>query len=302
MLYRLFALLAILTTATTLTAQTQFVINSVSVNQAQTQITILGSNFGTKSTPQVVLAGNHLTVTNYTSSSITANLPEGIAPGGYTLTASNGFYQQSFDVTIGAIGLQGPKGDTGAVGPVGPVGPIGPVGPTGATGATGPTGPTGSTGAKGDTGSQGVAGGQVWSSTINMPGSIYVTAMGVPTGFSNGIDYYKANTTLDQEQFLPIPQNCTAKSFNVTVLGAQNTSTAYVTIGYSSPTWLSQNPNSAYPSIGCTVTANNGNPVSCSTSSTWYFSQGTPITIAVTDFDNVSDFENTRVMTSFVCQ
>lgn len=308
MLYRFFALLAILTSVTTLTAQSQFAIYSVAVNPAQTQITIQGYNFGTKSAPLVVLGTTHLAVTNYTSSSITANLPEGIAAGGYTLNVSCGFFLQSFDITIGVTGPQGPKGDTGLMGPKGDTGSQGVKGDTGSqgvkgdTGSAGPKGDTGSTGAKGDTGSQGVAGGQVWSSTINMPGSIYLSALGVPSGVSNGVDYYRANTTLDQEQFLLIPQNCTVKTFNVTVLGAQGTSSASVFIGYSTPDMLSANPNTIYVGPGCVVGANDGVPAYCSATPNWYFTQGTPITIGVTSFTNVSDFENTRIMTSFVCQ
>jgi hypothetical protein len=161
---------------------------SVTENSAGTQITINGADFGVR-TPKVTLDGTALTVVSSTETSITANLPTGIAAGAYLLTAENEDRRWDddhrtafFEAAIGAIGqtgqqgpqgpqgpigltgpqgAQGPQGApgaTGAQGPQGPQGPPGPQGATGATGAQGPQGPQGATGAAGPEGPSGPAG------------------------------------------------------------------------------------------------------------------------------------------------
>lgn len=74
-----------------------------------------------------------------------------VPDGDYVLKVSTGFmlYQNdTYDLTIGAVGPQGEKGEkgdtgatgaTGATGPQGPAGPVGPMGPKGDTGDPGKT-------------------------------------------------------------------------------------------------------------------------------------------------------------------
>jgi len=162
---------------------------------------IYGRNFiaSNGALPTVALAGAPLVVQTIENGYIKAWLPAGITPGSYRVTVSRGNgtpQNDSFAVTIGAVGptgatgpqgaqgepgpqgdqgaegqtgaqgSQGPKGDTGPQGPQGDQGPQGPAGeqgPAGATGAQGPTGakgPEGPTGPKGATGAQGPAGSQ----------------------------------------------------------------------------------------------------------------------------------------------
>jgi hypothetical protein len=112
-------------------------------NSAGTQIVISGTGLG--STPlAVTLGAANLTVSTYSDTSITANLPPGTVPGTYLLTVQAGKNSASFEVALGQIGPVGPAGATGAQGPAGPAGATGPAGPTGPTGPAGPTGPQGS--------------------------------------------------------------------------------------------------------------------------------------------------------------
>jgi len=96
----------------------------------------------------------------YTDTAVTAQLPNNITPGSYSLllNTKNG-PTAIFIATIGAVGPQGPAGPAGPAGPVGPAGitgaagPAGPVGPAGAPGIPGPQGPAGATGPQGPSGS-----------------------------------------------------------------------------------------------------------------------------------------------------
>lgn len=156
---------------------------SVTENTQGTQITIDGNHFG-NGTPKVFLGATELTVTTHSDTSITADLPAGIAAGSYLLGVDTGHGQHftTFTAAVGQIGAtgpagpqgpagapgpQGPQGATGAPGAQGPAGPqgpqglpgaAGPAGPIGATGATGAQGPAGPPGPQGQTGPQGVAG------------------------------------------------------------------------------------------------------------------------------------------------
>ena len=142
---------------------------SITENTAGTQITINGNDFGVR-TPKVTLDGTALTVVSSTDTSITANLPTGIAAGAYLLTVEEEGRREDddhrtafFEAAIGAIGQTGPQGPQGPMGPMGPMGLTGPQGvpgPQGATGAQGPIGPQGATGAQGPVGPQGATGAQ----------------------------------------------------------------------------------------------------------------------------------------------
>jgi hypothetical protein len=158
-------------------------ITEVSVNAAETELTILGSGFTTGDS--VTLADRPLKILTSSADKITAALPGGLPVATYLLILAPESHQASalrFDVAIGgsgqvgatgptgpqgptgaagAKGATGAKGETGAVGPMGPTGTKGATGAPGATGAmgfTGATGPSGATGAKGATGARGDTG------------------------------------------------------------------------------------------------------------------------------------------------
>jgi len=120
------------------------VIVSAVANFQTNQITVTGSAFGT-ATPSVALDGAALQVVNHSATTVVANLPNGIMPGGFllTLTNNNNGYKTTFDVTLGTAGPQGPQGLQGPQGPQGSEGPAGPQGPQGQQGAQGPQGPQG---------------------------------------------------------------------------------------------------------------------------------------------------------------
>jgi hypothetical protein len=100
---------------------------------------------------------------------------------------------------------------------------------------------------------------------------------------------------------LPVPQGCTLANLSVTVLGAANTSSATVLIGISNLAQVQAGAISE-SSTNCTVTAANGNPVSCTSSATFPVTTADFLTIVLANFTNQSDFNNARVFTSFTCQ
>ena len=122
-------------------------INSVVINYSTTpnQITVTGQNFCPYGRwPMVIFNGTLMVTSACSNTSVTANLPFGVAAGSYRFTITNSKGSSStFDVTYGAVGPQG------AMGPQGPQGAQGPQGLTGATGAAGPQGLKGDTGATG---------------------------------------------------------------------------------------------------------------------------------------------------------
>jgi len=149
------------------------VIEATNVHPAQ--LDILGTNLtgpswhgnGNCGTPTVTLGGTPLTLVSYTSSQVTALIPDSIAnvAGTYRLVVSpcNGWFGAavfgaSFYAVIGAQGSGGTAGPPGPTGPTGPMGPTGTAGATGLTGVAGPTGATGPTGANGTTGPAGATG------------------------------------------------------------------------------------------------------------------------------------------------
>jgi hypothetical protein len=144
--------------AAVLHAQSDYHANILSVteNTRGTEITIQGSHFGSE-TPKVFLGATELTVTAHTDSSITADLPTGIAAGAYLLGVDTGQWQRFMPFTA-AIGQIGPAGAAGPQGPVGPQGLPGPTGPAGIAGPQGAPGPAGLAGRAGTQGAQGPAG------------------------------------------------------------------------------------------------------------------------------------------------
>jgi hypothetical protein len=104
-----------------------------------------------------------------------------------------------------------------------------------------------------------------------------------------------------QSSVLPVPQNCTASGFKVVQFGAANSSTAQVFLVAGSNSLIATsfiNPTA----ISCTLTAASGGFTTCTSTSSASLSAGTLIGIVVFNFSNLPDFQNARIMTSFVCQ
>jgi Collagen triple helix repeat (20 copies)/IPT/TIG domain len=264
------------------------VILNVTENAKGTQITISGHDLGSGA-PKVTLGGAALKVESSTSTSITADLPAGIAPGAYLLTVDSRrrwHHIAVFNATVGQIGPQGPAGPPGATGPQGPAGP---------KGATGPAGPKGATGAQGPAGP---AGGQVWSANMTLPSAIQGAVVGAMTGTSTGAALSPRATV---NAALPVPANCTGGSFQVTVLGAQGTSSALVTVGLSSISFV-ETGDIAIPPLNCIITANSGQAVSCSAAATYPLEASDYLTLAMAQFSHPSDFAGAHVYASFVCK
>jgi Collagen triple helix repeat (20 copies)/IPT/TIG domain len=124
------------------------VVDKTSIDYTQKIISITGSGFSPKGIAPTVLFNNSpLTVTSFSDTQISGQVPTGTSAGSYRLRITNSqgnVYE--FDVTYGAVGPQGPIGPQGATGPAGPQGLQGPTGPTGAAGPTGPQGPQGPAG------------------------------------------------------------------------------------------------------------------------------------------------------------
>jgi hypothetical protein len=149
-------------------AQTQAVITGAFTTS--TSVSVTGTGFGSVK-PTASLGGVTLNVRAWTSTSLTADLPQP-APtsGAYQLAVirASAFKDTDlstrtgmFSLTFGAVGPAGPPGPMGlqgAPGPVGPQGAPGAVGPAGASGPQGPTGAAGAAGPKGDTGAPGPQG------------------------------------------------------------------------------------------------------------------------------------------------
>lgn len=216
----------------------------------------------------------------------------------------------------GAEGPAGPQGATGAQGPAGPQGnpgPAGAVGPPGATGAAGPQGPQGPQGPAGimgnpgpegpagTAGAPGPAGGQVWAANLQLPSSIANgEGMGFPpAGMTNGNTSPIGSVVGNS---LRVPQNCTAGNFQVLAFGANGTSTANVYVAYDDP-GTAATTNAAYITpISCTVQANNGNPVGCTSSQTYPLSNNNVLLLLLGNFTNGADFENAHLIVTFTCQ
>jgi hypothetical protein len=212
----------------------------------------------------------------------------------------------------GPLGAAGPAGATGPQGPAGPIGPAGQIGPAGpqgvagqpgpagvagAPGPAGPVGPAGPQGVAGQQGPAGAAGGQVWSANMTLPPTAYSIMLGSPSGLSSAQDYFSPQAT--EAAGIPVPQDCTATNLRVTVIGAANTSQA--TIGITTTTDLSV--AGIFPTaLQCTVTAANGNPVSCTSAGPAPFTTSDFLMLTASFVTNPPDFANAHVYTSFVCQ
>jgi Collagen triple helix repeat (20 copies)/IPT/TIG domain len=200
----------------------------------------------------------------------------------------------------GATGAQGPQGATGAQGPQGVPGATGPQGATGATGATGPqgpTGPTGATGATGPAGANGVDGGLVFTAN-----SVFENNPNTAVGYAIGVNPFQENTgplTIEPETLLAVPSACTAAHFTVTVLGAAGTSSATAFLGTTTDPTGNSNEGGA---LSCVITANNGAPVSCSSTSTSSLPAGSYVNFVVEDFTHASDFSGARAFLRFICE
>ncbi|ATB39566.1 hypothetical protein CYFUS_005010 [Cystobacter fuscus] len=148
-------------------------ITDLEVDYDLDQMTIHGRNFVTSTglAPSVYLMDIGVQVKTYTPYTVVVALPPVLMrSGSYRLTMSTGSnveQNDSFDVTLGAVGPKGEKGEKGDTGPQGvqgipgPQGPKGDTGPQGVQGIPGPQGPKGDTGPqglKGDTGAQGLQG------------------------------------------------------------------------------------------------------------------------------------------------
>jgi hypothetical protein len=295
---------------------------SATENSAGTQITISGTFLGT-GVPRVMLANTTLTVTQSSGSSITANLPAGINPGVYLLTVEILSPRQTGTFTValgqigptgpqgavgppgapGATGAQGPQGATGQTGATGAAGAQGPKGATGATGSPGTTGATGQpgpAGPTGPTGPTGATGGQIWSSNFVLPASI------TPGMSSAGIVALPSGNGGTASQNVPamvlqVPQDCTASGFKAVQFGASNSSTAQVLLVTGADSTIASGFING-SSLGCTLTANIGSFSSCSSPGSTSLTAGELVSIAVFSFSSPPDFQNARLVVSFVCQ
>lgn len=259
-------------------------IMTVSQNGAGTQLIIQGHDFGTQ-VPRVWLGTTPLAVTKNSDTCITVDLPANLPSASYLLRVQRSEPPMTgfFAVTIGAAGA------TGEQGPAGPAGPPGPPGPPGATGEQGLMGNPG------EQGPPGPAGGQTWSSNFIIP-----TMFGpgnnfefLPTGTSSQNDILPSS--------LPVPQNCTAQNLNVTAIGPNGTSQVTVYVGNATTAQAEQSLFDELP-VSCTVTANNGADVSCSSTATSPLVQGSLVMVVVDNFTKPSDFWGTRMLVSFTCQ
>lgn len=257
------------------------VIEEVHENAQGTQITINGIRFGSTA-PVVWLNTTPLTVTQFSQTSLTANLPANEAPGTYVLRlTAAGQNTVSFDVALGAVG------------PTGPVGPQGPQGLQGPQGIQGPQGP------QGVQGPAGTNGGQVWSSNMFLGANAGGTELGAAVGVGPARPFYNGSDIA--ATVVPVPQTCKASNFKVQVVNAKGSSQATFVVGYATTTSIGQSQAFASP-LTCNITAAGGSPVSCTSSSTATFTDSNLLLIAVYNFSNGSDFNNASAFVSFVCQ
>ncbi len=275
MVRRTILLFAFLLSVAVLNAQLPTIF-SVSENNTATQLTIYGVNFKTDHAPQVKLGTTSLTVTNYTSTSVTCNLPN-IAPGAYLLQLSYGFYSRTFDVTLGNVGPQGPPG------------------PKGDKGDKGDQGDQGIQGVQGIQGPPGVFTGQAYLGSYILPGVDFLGYSLPPNGYfdlSDGVSFTSLN------QHVPVAAPCTASNFKATVTSWAND----VNIpfgGILTPTlydWTNGN------SISCDLVGTGlTRGVSCTTNGTLALTSNSLITIVFAS-NGDSAFYNDPVTVSFQCQ
>jgi hypothetical protein len=122
----------------------------------------------------------------------------------------------------------------------------------------------------------------------------YVAA---PTGLSSAA--LQSGSSVAGES-LPLPQSCTASNFSVTVFGASGTSQMTVALTTTSAA-SAQLGNIDAIQLSCTATANNGSPVTCTSSATAALTAPTYVNIFISASDPAAFASNT-IQTSFICQ
>lgn len=276
-------------------------IMSVLENPAGTQITINGTDFGT-STPDVWLGTTSLTVTQSSSTIITADLPATTPAGAYLLRVERNHPHLTafFAADIGQVGPIGPQGPQGVQGVPGPQGAQGLQGPQGLSGPQGPQGIQGPVGNTGPQGPVGPSGGQVWSTNFVLPSTLTSSdavhgLVTLPTGNGGTASPWVAQSVLQ------VPQDCTATHLVATQLGAANTSTMAVILGVGNASLTAGNAIGG-SALSCTLTAANGGSSTCTSSAQVPLTTGQEIDVAVISFTNPPDFQNARLLVSFVCQ
>src|ERR1700685_3724130 len=126
--------------ASPLLAQMPSIESVTSAYGSTNTITIIGTNFEPKNTPDptVVLDTTTLAVTSFSNTKIVATTTTQFGAGSYLLTVTNCLKNaETFDVTWGADGPQGPAGAPGTKGATGAAGTPGTPGATGAPRAAG---------------------------------------------------------------------------------------------------------------------------------------------------------------------
>jgi hypothetical protein len=316
-------------------ADTQPVILNVTENTDGTQITINGLNFGSR-TPNIWLETSALTVIQSNDTSITANLPGGLAPGTYLVRVEEDRPQRSasFEAAIGQIGPAGAAGPQGAVGPMGPSGPqgmqglpgapgptgapgpqgpqgaagsVGPVGPQGEIGAAGPAGPEGVPGLMGNPGPQGStglpgppgpAGGQVWASSFQLPGTEDVASTFFsPVGISAAV-----NGSGLVQNAIPVPNDCTVSNFKVKVFGGiiLGGGEDIMLVELESLTDSDLLGSPAFSSgTGCVIIPHTNHAATCTATETLAVKSSNSLVVTVA---NWAAFTNAHVQVSFTCQ
>lgn len=148
----LLAVVAAVTLAGSAAAQSssrpQLLITRADADLAAETLLIEGQHFVWANDDQtaVILAGSPLAVHTIGETHILAQLPPGLSPGGYLLKVSRGagaVQNDTFALTVGAVGPQGPQGPQGPMGNTGPQGLPGETGDPGQKGDPGPQGPRG---------------------------------------------------------------------------------------------------------------------------------------------------------------
>ena len=140
-------------------------INTVIVDQVTDTAFVYGENFPDSSTLSVSLGGYPVGIRSGSASAsyLELDLPLALPDGDYLLVISSSKQPStltSYDLTVGAQGVEGPQGPAGPQGPPGPAGPQGDIGPVGPQGIAGPTGPQGDVGPVGPDGVAGPTGPQ----------------------------------------------------------------------------------------------------------------------------------------------
>lgn len=136
---------------------------------------------------------------------------------------------------------------------------------------------------------------QVWSANVLFPPSITSVLSALPSGGSTGISgggFWETG--------LPLPRNCTASNFSVTVRGAAGTSTAQVVLTATGPAQFDLG-TVAPTTLSCGLTAANGSMISCTSAATQALTAPGFLNLLFYSFSQSTDFNNARAYVSFVC-